>query len=393
MAGVRNLTDKERSLIKALIARPGYNDQVVLSYFSFPTRTLNHRVIAQIRQGKKPYSGIKPASKQEVDEFLASYEHLERVAKELSLQIPEEHFQLVQKSREAISAAVSVYNNPLIQWKSEIFIVNCVISWMYALHAYYKREGIDYRYKKNGDVQKTPEGRERYWELSRCLDVVECPLSDPVKANLRYIIAIRNEIEHRISDNIDRHIEAKLQAAALNLEKFLTAEFGPAFGVAGALGAAIQMAALRPEQVEAMKRAATPAVIEAANAALEDPLSEEMLNSPEYAYRVWLVPRIVNHKNQADYIGQFAPEGAELTIKEVEKKKYLPGQIVKAMKSEGARHFTISDFVKIWQSIDGKNSKNKLGVSVAGHWYWYEPMIAVVRQKLIDSGQILTKTT
>lgn len=388
MAGVRNLSDKERRLIKALVSRSGYNDQVVLSYFSFPNRTLNHRVIAQIRQGNRPYHGVKPASDNEVEEFLASYGHLERVAKELALQVPEEYFQLVQKSREAISAAVSVYNNPLIQWKSEIFIVNCVISWMYALHAFYKRSGIDYRYTKGGLVQKTPDGREKYWELTHCIDVSFCPLPEPVKANLRYIIAIRNEIEHRISDNIDRHIEAKLQAAALNLEKFLTAEFGAAFGVAGALGAAIQMTALRPEQVEALKRAATPAVIEAANAALEKPLSDEMLNSPEYAYRVWLLPRIVNHKNQADYVGQYAPAGAELTIKEVEKKKYLPSQIVRIMKSEGAKRFAMSDFVKIWQSLDGKNPTNKLGVLVAGHWYWYEEMITVVREKLNDTGQI-----
>jgi hypothetical protein len=388
VAGVRNLSEKERSLIKALVARPSYNDQVVLSYFSFPGRTLNHRVVAQIRQGKRPYDGIQPASEPEVQEFLASYGHLERVAKELALQVPEEHFQLVQKSREAISAAVSVYNNPLIQWKSEIFIVNCVIAWMYALHAYYKRAGIDYRYKANGTVQKTPDGRDRYWELSRCLDVAECPLSEPAKANLRYIIAIRNEVEHRISDNIDRFIEAKLQASALNLENFLTKQFGAAFGVAGALGAAIQMAALRPEQVEALKRAATPAVVKAANAALEQPLSNETLNSPEYAYRVWLVPRIVNHKNQADYVGQYAPTGAELTIKEVEKKKYLPGQIVRAMKAEGAKKFKMADFVKIWQTQDGKNAKHKLGVMVAGHWYWYEAMVTIVRQKLIERGDI-----
>lgn len=45
---------------------------------------------------------------------------------------------LLIKSREAMMAAVQIYNNPLISFKSESFIVLSNIAWTYLLHAYYK---------------------------------------------------------------------------------------------------------------------------------------------------------------------------------------------------------------------------------------------------------------
>ena len=54
--------------------------------------------------------------------------------------------ELVKKSREAAIAAVQIFNNPSMLFKSELFIVLMVIAWTYLLHAYYKKNGIDYRY-------------------------------------------------------------------------------------------------------------------------------------------------------------------------------------------------------------------------------------------------------
>jgi hypothetical protein len=43
-------------------------------------------------------------------------------------------------------SAVQIYNNPLITFKTESFIVLSLIAWTYLLHAYYRKQGIDYRY-------------------------------------------------------------------------------------------------------------------------------------------------------------------------------------------------------------------------------------------------------
>ena len=66
--------------------------------------------------------------------------------------------ELLVKAREAMIAAVHIFNSAGLHFRAELFIVTSIIAWTYLLHAYYKREGIDYRYKQNDVVVKTPEG-------------------------------------------------------------------------------------------------------------------------------------------------------------------------------------------------------------------------------------------
>ena len=41
-------------MVKAMLATRGHNDQDILAYFTRPNRSINHRVIAEIRKGKWP---------------------------------------------------------------------------------------------------------------------------------------------------------------------------------------------------------------------------------------------------------------------------------------------------------------------------------------------------
>ena len=44
----------EVAMVKAMLATRGHNDQDILAYFTRPNRSINHRVIAEIRKGKWP---------------------------------------------------------------------------------------------------------------------------------------------------------------------------------------------------------------------------------------------------------------------------------------------------------------------------------------------------
>ncbi len=59
-------------MIKAMLERGGYNDQDILAYFTRPTRSVNHRVIAEIRTETK-HKAVKAASQDSLEEFLASW--------------------------------------------------------------------------------------------------------------------------------------------------------------------------------------------------------------------------------------------------------------------------------------------------------------------------------
>jgi hypothetical protein len=209
-----------------------------------------------------------------------------------------------------------------------------------------------------------------------------------VKTNLEYLIAVRNEIEHRLSDNVDRYLEPKLQACAINFDHWLCEWFGEACSIADELAFAIQFAeiSLRSNR-EIVGDKGLPDVIRAVNELIEKNMSPEEYNDPQYSYRVFIVPRTVNNPKKADEAVIFAPEGSaiEMAVREVERPKYTPKQIVEKLRAEGFQAFSLygkGGFVDTWKGMDAKNPTKGLGVLVAGKWYWYDNMIDEVRSIL-----------
>lgn len=300
---------------------------------------------------------------------------------------------LIKKSREAMLAAVQIYNNPLIKFKSETFITLAVIAWTYLMHAYYEQIGVDYRYYKlkgkRKQYDKTDYGAIKEWELSKCIKVAESPLSVPIKTNLNFIIGIRNEVEHQMTNVLDQAISAKLQACALNYNHCLTEWFGKKNGIENELVMSIQFSGADPvKQRELSKMKGLADNVYNYISKFETDLDEEILQSKEYSYKIIYIPVSVNHRGQADSVVEFVkatPEMEEqvknlVMIKESEKKKYLPKQIVRIMNDEGYVKFTIKTHTDLWQN-NGNSLKNSMyGNLVAGkQWYWYESWVHYVR--------------
>ena len=103
--------------------------------------------------------------------------------------------ELLSKSREAALNAVQTFNNPLTVFKAETFIMLMVVAWTYLIHTYYRREGVEYRYYKQGvkrrRFDRTRSGAFKHWELERCLNEDSCPLDGPTRQNLRFLIGLR----------------------------------------------------------------------------------------------------------------------------------------------------------------------------------------------------------
>src|SRR3954454_15519351 len=164
----------EVSMTKAMLEKGGYNDQDILAYFTRPTRTVNHRLIGQIRK-ETVHKAIKPASPDELSDFLAAWPDTDPQTG-LSLRGDE----LLIKARESMIAAVHTFNGAGLYFRTELFVVTSIIAWTYLLHAWLRREGVDYRYFKNAEgvrtVETTANGAEKYWELGKCLRYNDCPL-------------------------------------------------------------------------------------------------------------------------------------------------------------------------------------------------------------------------
>ena len=303
--------------------------------------------------------------------------------------------ELISKAREAMLCAVQIFNNPLVSFKSELFIVNSCISWTYLLQAYYKKHNIDFRYseERNGkkEFAKTKYGSYRYWDLSRCLKVIQCPLDCYTKKNIEFLLKIRHEIEHQMTKNIDHSFTAKFQACCLNFNKYAKELFGDKHGIDKLLPISLQFSCFDIDQVNSLKKEEELLKnIKTAITEFESNMGESEYNNPSYAYRVIFVRKLCNKKTNTDKAIQFVNEGVKGTpkgkiyIKETEKKKYLPSYIVADMKKINPA-FTMHTHTKLWKEKNAKDKSKGYGILIGKTWYWYESWYNIVRTHCMQS--------
>lgn len=300
--------------------------------------------------------------------------------------------ELIKKAREAMIAAVQIYNSPQITFKAETFITLSIIAWTYLLHAYYRSIGVSYQYfhyeGKRKVFDKTKHGAHKHWELERCLNDSNCPLDAETISNLRFLIGIRHEIEHQMTDKIDEFISAKLQACAINFDFYITKLFGSKYTLSDELALAIQFSPLTPSQRDTMRD--NPHVttnVKNFVVDFEEQLSDESLRSSRYAYRVLFVPINAKRPGQADHVMEFIRSDSPLAVgldkyytvlKETEKPKHLAKHIVQLMKDNGYTRFSVHTHTKLWKEKDAKNPKYAYGTQIANTWYWYDSWIREV---------------
>jgi hypothetical protein len=304
-----------------------------------------------------------------------------------------EAIRLVTQSQDAALAGIQVFNNSLIRFKSETFIVLINIGWTYLLHAHYRRRKVEYRYYtlhgSRRRFDRTDDGGFKYWDLSKCISARESPLDAPTTKNLEFLIGLRNEITHHMSPELDQYVSARYQACCLNYNRYLKELFGDRYRIDRHLSFSLQFQNLSREQLSAPQEADLPGNVRSFIARFDSDLSPEDLNSDHFAYRMLFVPKLVGKAGQADEVIEFLKPDSELAksvnrdyfaFKEVERRKYRPSHVVAMMQEEGFRYFNIQRHTELWQELDTKDAAKGYGVSVEGSWYWYSRWVDVVRE-------------
>ena len=307
--------------------------------------------------------------------------------------------ELLSKSREAALNAVQTFNNPLTTFKAETFIVLMTIAWMYLLHAYYRREGLEYRYYEKGPKRRkfdrTKSGAFKYWELERCLNEKTCPLNGPTKQNLRFLIGLRHEIEHHRSTGDGERFSERYLACCLNYERYICELFGEQQSLGENVAFTLQFrdftALTTPNSTEE-DLVPLPSNVAKYLQEFDAELSDEEFKSPYFRRRFLFTPLVTSKKAQADKVIEFIPADSELGesinashqqvfLKEVERLKYLPGEIVELMREEGYAGFNMRHHTLLWKKLDAKNPGKGYGVQVSKTWYWYDRWVDEVRKQ------------
>jgi hypothetical protein len=293
---------------------------------------------------------------------------------------------LLAKSREAALTAVQTYNNPLVKFKSESFIVLMMIAWTYLLHAYYARIEVDYRHKNTDPGTKrvyarTPEGGFKYWELSMCLKVAECPLDSGTVNNLNFLIGLRHEIEHHRPPHLDDHVSGRYLACALNYDYWLTTLFGERYSLGDNVAMALQFRELRPmDNPTAVK---LPSAVSKYIEKFEGDMTQAEYDDPRFAFRLMFTRKVVSKKGQADRAVEFLKPGDpgseniepdKVLIQDRERKKYRVKTVIRTVESAGYK-FGKYEHTQLWRTRNAKDSAKGFGAWVEGEWFWYEQWV------------------
>lgn len=308
-----------------------------------------------------------------------------------------ERIDLIMKSRESMLSAIQIYNNPLVTFKSESFIVLSMIAWTYLLHAYYRGANIEYRYfDQVGARKKFRRNYDRsiqYWELRKCLLSPDCPVEKNVVNNLNFLIGLRNQVEHCKANSLDSYLSARYQACALNFNHYLKRLHGEKYGLDASLAMSLQFADLDYSQSKSLLESdlLIPKEIISYVKDFDASLTDEENRSDAFAYRLLFTKVVANRKGQADRVVEFIDPNSELAkgiakeywvVKEREKVKFTATLVVKRVREAGFPNFGIHAHTIIWQENDAKNPDKGFGTMVVKTWYWYENWIDFVISEL-----------
>ncbi|MDD4066625.1 MAG: DUF3644 domain-containing protein [Clostridia bacterium] len=302
---------------------------------------------------------------------------------------------LLDKSKEAMLSAVQIYNSPTINFKSETFIVLSMIAWTYLLHAYFKKENIEYRYYKTVGKRKvySEKGNPvRFWELEKCLNSNNSPIDDVTNSNLKFLLNIRHEIEHKGCKSIDNAISAKCQACCLNYATYIEKLFGNKYSILDKLSISLQFSNIDYDQINEIKSFKNlPRNIRTFIESYEENLDEKIYNDSRYSYRLYFTKKIVNSKGQSDNVVEFISENDErikglnsektlVVKKEVEKTKYTPTEVINKVNKNGYEKFGMHEHTQLWKSQKAKGNK-WYGAYVSEQtkqWLWYDSWVQFV---------------
>lgn len=185
------------------------------------------------------------------------------------------------------------------------------MSWTALFHAIFYRNGMKPWYRKSHMKAVRyikVDGDPKHWDLAKCLAQYFGGTNPPERANLEFLLGLRNKDRAPAPPHLDAPLYGECQAALMNLEQVLVREFGDRYALTEQLAVSLQFS----QSIPSKKRSASRAIASREATSVQEytekfrgNLPTAVLNSMEYSFNVFLVPRVVNRQNAADAAVQF----------------------------------------------------------------------------------------
>lgn len=262
---------------------------------------------------------------------------------------------LLDKAQDSATQAVATYNDPRSSFRTGNFVVLMCIAWTSMLHAYFETKKVKYYYKHDNGRYVKVDGENKAWDLAKCIEEIFDP-NDPVRANLELFTKLRNKVEHRNLPALDQEIVGESQAFVLNFEHWLVTNFGNEYSLMDTMFVPIQLTnkarvlpktKLEQNVVEFVKD-------------YRNIIDSSVVNSQEYSFKAFLVPKIGNHRSSSDIAIEFVRYDAS-NPEEMEKYD-------KAIVAIKEKHVPVVNH-DVFKPSEVVDKLNKMGYSVNSHWH------------------------
>ncbi len=215
---------------------------------------------------------------------------------------------LVIKAHDSALLSLDIYNRPATIFKSEGFIVMMIIAWTALLHAIFQKSGIKYNYIDEEGKDIFRDGDLKAWELTRCIKEFYKEENNPIKKNLEFMIGLRHKIEHRFAPKIDNHVGGECQSLLLNFDELLINQFGNYYSLRDLLVFPLQTTNFKNEgRMDVIKKFQGKHYDEIKEYidTYRESITDDIYKDPKFSFRVYLVPKLGNHKNSSDMSMEF----------------------------------------------------------------------------------------
>jgi hypothetical protein len=182
------------------------------------------------------------------------------------------------------------------------------IAYTSLFHAIFEKNKVKYYYKeRSSNKYIIIDGEHKAWELSDCLKEYfkNCGKEIlPVRKNIEFFIPLRNKIEHRFMPELDNEIFGECQALLHNFEYILIKEFGTKYVIRENLVFALQFEKTYPSSKEkeiSVRQNKGFEKIKTYITYFRNSLDEETFSDQRYRFSVYLLPKLENNKEKAEY--------------------------------------------------------------------------------------------
>src|SRR5216684_416679 len=310
----------------------------------------------------------------------------------------------LEKARSAAISAVEVYNRPGSAFRTPHYLVLITIAWTALFHAiFYNRHQRPWHRKKAGKAFRyvRVDGEFKHWELEECCNQFWGTKNPPERENIRFLIGLRNRIEHRDLPELEPSLYGECQALLLNFESLLAAEFGKRYALTETLALSLQFSpgssSHSAKAIKALAAAEAKSLIQYIEK-FRAGLPPTVLASTAYSFSVFLVPKTANRLSAADFSVEFVPYDPNDPLQDEKLQKLTamikekqvpvglkgckrPSDVVEALGSRVPFKVTTDTHVRAWKYYDVRPSsgnsnpeKTKAQYCVydeLGHMYGY----------------------